>query len=259
MAQRKGQSKKNRRRRRARRGNAPAALVLLVLAVGMVAVVTAMTIFFKIDTITLTGDTRYSREEVALASGLKPGDNLILFDKFAAIDSIFAQCPYLDEIQMRRRPPDEVEIIVTECVPAAVLRTSQGNFLMDKKGKLLEKVTSSGRKGLPLVRGAEADGAETGKYVEFLQKDSKKTLLLLLNTAEDDDILKDMDEIDLSQQYDIRFRYLGRFTVRLGTVEDLEKKISWLHRVVEEELNANATGTLDLSDTQKVSFIPGTN
>ncbi len=260
MARKKGISKQNRRRRRARRGKAPAALVLLCLLVGAVAMVTAVTIFFKIQIVTVTGESRYSKEQIAQASGLQLGENLVLFDKFAAIDSIFAQCPYLDEIQMRRRPPDEIEIIVTECVPAAVLKGERGSWLIDKKGKILEKTTNFQGENFPVIVGAQPDSPEVGKYVEFLQQDTKKTLLFLLNTAEDDDILKDIEEIDLSQQYDIRFRYLGRFTVRLGTTEDLEKKLKWLHTITEDKLSPNVTGTLDLSDTQKAArFIPDTN
>ena len=86
MAQRKGQSKERRRRRRARRGGAPTVLVLVCLLVGVVAIITAMTIFFKVQTFTLTGETRYSEEHIVAAPGLQPGDNLVLFDKFSIID-----------------------------------------------------------------------------------------------------------------------------------------------------------------------------
>ena len=129
MAQRKGQSKERRRRRRARRGGAPTVLVLLCLLVGVVAIITAMTIFFKVQTFTLTGDTRYSKEHIIQASGLEPGDNLVLFDKFSIIDRIFDACPYLDTVQMRRRYPDRVEIIVTECVAVAVIEDEKTEIL----------------------------------------------------------------------------------------------------------------------------------
>ena len=121
MAQRKGQSKQRRRRRRARQSGTPAVLILLCLLVGAVAIITAMTIFFKVQRITLTGETRYSESYVAQASGLEIGDNLVLIEKFTVIDRIFDACPYLDTVQMRRRYPDGVEIIVTECVPVAVI------------------------------------------------------------------------------------------------------------------------------------------
>ena len=86
MAQRKGQSKQRRRRRRARQSGTPAVLILLCLLVGAVAIITAMTIFFKVQRITLTGETRYSESYVAQASGLEIGDNLVLIEKFTVID-----------------------------------------------------------------------------------------------------------------------------------------------------------------------------
>ena len=111
--------KTKRRRRRRRRGGTPAALILLCLVVAAAAILTATTVFFKVRDIRLSGSTRYSLAEITEASGLKTGDNLILFDKFSAIDRIFAACPYLDTVQMRRRLPDTIEITVTDCVPRA--------------------------------------------------------------------------------------------------------------------------------------------
>ena len=277
MAQRKGQSKQRRRRRRARQGGAPTVLILLCLLVGVVAIIAAMTIFFKVQTITLTGQTRYSQEHIAQASGLEPGDNLVLFDKFSAIDSIFEACPYLDTVQMRRRYPDRVEIIVTECVPVAVIEDQAteipdpedetktlkvggtGRWLMDRNGKLLEKTPSTRPTDLTRIYGVTLRNPEIGKYVEILQEDTKKPLFLLLNTAEDDGILQDIGAIDFSKQFDIRFNYQDRITVDIGSTDQLEKKMRYLHTIIEEKLGTNARGTLDLSDVQTARFIPATD
>lgn len=89
MAKQRRQSKSRRRRRRSTRGGAPAVMVLLCIVVAVAAILTAMTIFFKVRNITLTGETRYPAEMVAAASGLKDGDNLILFNKFRAISNVF--------------------------------------------------------------------------------------------------------------------------------------------------------------------------
>ena len=274
MAQRKGQSKERRRRRRARRGGAPTVLVLLCLLIGVVAIITAMTIFFKVQTFTLTGDTRYSQEHIVQATGLEPGDNLVLFDKFDIIDRIFDACPYLDTVQMRRRYPDRVEIIVTECIPIAVIEDEKaqipdsedanktltvggtGRWLIDRNGKLLEKTPSSRPTELTRIYGVTLKDPQIGKYVEILQEDLEKPLFLLLNTAEDDGILQDIGGMDFSEPYAIRFNYLDRFVVKVGSTEKLDVKMRYLHLIVEEKLSSNATGTLDLSDVQTARFIP---
>ncbi len=266
-----------RRRRRARRGGAPTVLVLLCVLVALVAIITAMTIFFKVQTFTLTGSTRYSKEMLVEATGIRPGDNLILFDKFGAIDRIFGACPYLDTVQIRRRYPDRIEIIVTECKPMFLLDDLKGEkpdpkdenktlpiggtgwWLVDEKGKLLERVHSTDHPELVRVTGITLEEPKIGQMAKFFQKDGQKPLFLLLNTAKDDGILQDIGGVDFSQQYDIRFDYLDRFQVKLGSTEDLEKKLRCLHDITENKLGTNVRGVLDVSDiavTQTANFIP---
>ena len=274
MAQRKGQSKQRRRRRRARRDGTPTVLVLLCLILTVVAMILAATIFFKIETVTLTGDTRYSQQYVADASGLKIGDNLVLFDKISVKAGIYEACPYLDTVQIRRRYPSGIEIIVTECEPVAVLQDEKaeipdpedesktvtigqtGCWLMDRNGKLLERIPYSQPTELTRIYGLTLVEPKIGKTVEILQEDTKKPLFLLLNTAENDGILQDIGGMDFSEPYAIRFNYLDRFVVKVGSTEDLELKMRYLHLIVEEKLGSNAAGTLDLSDVQTARFIP---
>ena len=274
MAQRKGQSKQRRRRRRARRDGTPTVLVLLCLLLTVISIILAATLFFKIETVTLTGDTRYSQQYVAEASGLKAGDNLVLFDKISVKAGIYEACPYLDTVQIRRRYPSGIEIIVTECEPVAVIQDEKaevpdpeddtktvtigetGCWLMDRNGKLLERIPYSQPSELPRIYGLTLTDPKIGTSAEILQEDAKKPLFLLLNTAEDDGILQDIGGMDFAEPYAIRFNYLDRFVVKLGSTEDLEVKLRYLHLIVEEKLGSNAAGTLDLSDIQTARFIP---
>ena len=274
MAQRKGQSKQRRRRRRARRDGTPTVLVLLCLLLTVVSIILAATLFFKIETVTLTGNTRYSQQHVAEASGLKAGDNLVLFDKISVKAGIYEACPYLDTVQIRRRYPSGIEIIVTECEPVAVIQDEKaeipdpeddtktvtigetGCWLMDRNGKLLERIPYSQPSELPRIYGLTLTDPKIGTSAEILQEDAKKPLFLLLNTAKDDGILQDIGGMDFAEPYAIRFNYLNRFVVKLGSTEDLDVKLRYLHLIVEEKLGSNAAGTLDLSDIQTARFIP---
>lgn len=276
MAKQGKQAKLRRRRRRRNRGGAPTLLILLCVLVAVVAILTAMTIFFKVRRVVIQGDTRYTQEEITIASGLHDGDNLILFNKFRAIDGIFSACPYLDTIKMRRRLPDTVEIVVTECVPVAVVedepfeepdpkdstkliaRGGTGKWLIDIRGKLLEQV-SARPLNLCYLKGMTLKDPKIGTTVDFFNEDLQKPVFLLLNTAKDDDILQDIGEIDFSELYNIRFSYTQRFTVHLGSADDLEKKIRYLRLITEDKLSSNAVGVIDLSDTQTARFIPSTN
>ena len=198
----------------------------------------------------------------------------MLFDKISVKEGIYQACPYLDTVQIRRRYPSGIEIIVTECEPVAVIQDEKaevpdpedetktitigntGCWLIDRNGKLLENIPYSQRSELTRIYGVTLVKPEIGKSAEILQEDTKKPLFLLLNTAEDDGILQDIGGMDFSEPYAIRFNYLGRFVVKLGSTEDLDVKMRYLHLIVEEKLGSNAAGTLDLSDVQTARFIP---
>ena len=279
MAQRKGQSKQRRRRRRDRRGGAPTVLVLLCLLIGAAAVITAMTLFFKIETFTVTGDSRYSADYIIEASGLQQGDNLVLFEKNRAVADVFEACPWLDTLRIRRRYPNGIEFLITECDPAAVLVDkpleipdpeddtgegtlligTTGSWLMDINGKLLEKIADYAWPTLPHIEGVTLKDPAVGTYVKFFEEDDQKPVFLLLNTAKDDGILQDIGEMDFTEHYKIEFTYQGRFRVVLGSTEELSLKLRYLHMVTEEKLGTNVRGTLDLSDVQTARFIPSTD
>ena len=177
-------------------------------------------------------------------------------------------------MQIRRRYPSGIEIIVTECEPVAVIQDEKaeipdpeddtktvtigetGCWLMDRNGKLLERIPYSQPSELPRIYGLTLTDPKIGTSAEILQEDAKKPLFLLLNTAEDDGILQDIGGMDFAEPYAIRFNYLDRFVVKLGSTEDLEVKLRYLHLIVEEKLGSNAAGTLDLSDIQTARFIP---
>ena len=66
--------------RRRRRGNFGFLYKLLSVLVICAAVVMALTLFFRVDTIEVTGTERYTEKDVIEASGIQLGDNLFLLN-----------------------------------------------------------------------------------------------------------------------------------------------------------------------------------
>jgi len=249
--------RKKRYRRRNRRIIAFLLYVLFVVLT-VAALAAAITIFFKIHEVRIEGESRYPAQKIIAASGIETGKNMFSFNKFAAIEGIFAECPYLDEIAIRRRLPDLVTIKIKECSAVAVIRDREtgGSYVMDINGKLLEKLGyGETAEGMCLITGVSLDNAQEGAYSVFLEQEKQKPLFLLLNTAEKSDILKNIGEIDITENYDITLRYDGRFLVKLGTAEDIEKKLRYMQVLVEEKLGSGVRGTIDVSDTQTARFL----
>ena len=60
-----------------------------------VAIVVAITLFFKVEAITVSGQDRYTAQQVQDATGIQIGDNLYLLDKNEVADSIIETLPYI--------------------------------------------------------------------------------------------------------------------------------------------------------------------
>ena len=244
------------RRRRRDAGGGVLLPILLCVVLTPLAVLIAITVFFRISTITVTGDVGYSDSAIIKASGINIGDNMFRFNKFESIDGIFEVMPYIDEISIRRHLPDDVEIIVTKCTAVATLQYEGEWYLIDSKGKLLENKGIFQPQNYPVITGVELKTPKVGKYVEIIDKEKEKPLFLVLNTAINSDILQYIDYIDVSRVYNIKFIYKQRFTVNIGDSEQIEKKIRFMLLMAEEKLASDAVGIIDVSDATTARFIP---
>ena len=242
------------KRRRRRRG--PGILVsLLCLMMICAAILAAVTVFFKVKHVVVSGESQYAAGEVLKAAGIAEGENLFFLNKAAITNRIFRDRPYLDTVSLRRKFPDTVEIVLKDCVPAAAVSFQNHCWIVDKKGKILEEISDSQAAEYCLVTGLQLEKPQVGEYLDFSQPEQGKALATILNTAENSGILKEIMGIDLEKLFEIRLQYTERFMVELGTVEDMEKKIGFLHQVV-ERLGSTDTGVIDLTDPQTARFRP---
>ena len=141
---------------RRRRGNFGFLYKLLSVLVICGAVVAALTLFFRVDTIRVTGNDRYTEDEVIQASGIQLGDNLFLLNKYEAARSIAEKLPYIDieDIWIRRELPDTLLIDVAECgTPLAVIQDGSA-WLVSPKGKIVEQLPAAQAGTMPSSTGA---------------------------------------------------------------------------------------------------------
>ena len=110
----------NRRRRRGSFGFLYKVLSVLAICVAIIA---ALTLFFRVSTIQVSGQQRYTDEQVQEASGIQIGDNLFLLNKYDAAGRIVETLPYIEDTRINRKLPSTLVIEVTECgAPLAVVQ-----------------------------------------------------------------------------------------------------------------------------------------
>lgn len=87
--------------------------LLCALAV-VIALTIGATVFFQVETIAVTGNSRYTQQEVIDASGIQIGDNLYRMNKYQIGNQVLGQLPYVEKILIRRSLPSTIVITVSE-------------------------------------------------------------------------------------------------------------------------------------------------
>lgn len=242
--------------RRRRRGRFSALVRLLCTLLIACAIVAAMTLFFKVQTIVVDGGERYGKEEIIAASGVKLEDNLFLLNKYSVAQTIFEKLPYVEEAAIHRKLPDTLVITVRECAAAAGIETDGGFWLISENGKLLELVQSVPH-GCPTVSGVELiDPAASGKLSLGEEHAAAESRLLgILHAANEYGMLAGVGSIDLSDATAIEMDYLGRFRVKLPWDADMDR-IFRAVQMLANSLEANETGEVNLMMDDEIHFIP---
>ena len=241
------QKKKKRRRMISRIGIA----VLVLLAI-----VFAPTIFFQVSKINVTGDTRYTSEQLIKSTGVKQGDNMFFLDTKQIAADLKDEYPYLDTVKLRRKLPSTLQIEVSDRTAALSIEQNGKYLILDMSGKVLEK-TKSAAKGTAKVTGVPMKGLHVGDTVDEDKYGKAASVMKLLELTDQYGMKKHIKTIDVEKAYDVRVTYDKRYTILLGALEEsnLEHKIQFLKAILKEP-SLPESGVIDLTDEKEARYRP---
>ena len=249
---------------------------LISMAAVVAAVFLGLSVFFRVDTITVAGADKYTPWMIREASGVELGDALLSIGEARVASRIQMELPYVDEIKVGIRLPGTVEIQVTELqVTYSIEDENGGWWLISANGRAVEPVSLDKALGYTRVEGLAirtptagepvqaipgriVDG--DGNAVELAQSDADQQLSALIKVMtglEKNRIIGQITKIDMTSVTDIRLEYPQLLTVRLGDDDRLDYKIQYLAAAV-KQLEANQSGELDLTleYTEDAIFTP---
>ena len=248
-----------RRNRRRRRGSLGPLLRVLSVLLTAVAVVAALTLFFKVDQVVVSGNSRYSAEEIIEVSGVEQGDNLILMDKYHIAEKLYTELPYITEVRINRKLPDVLMVEVVETQAVAAIKGGSSTWLMDSGGKLLEVVSASMAKKYITLEGLTAESPAISGKLKLGEEStiSAQRLLELMQALKQWGMLERTTSLDASDPDYMVLSYDGRFQVEMFYDADFDFKLNCLQAAV-AQLEPNETGTIRMTmkDDNEVRFIP---
>ncbi len=253
MAQQRRRKTKPRRRGRHSRLYTLLSAVLILAAVAV-----ACTVFFRVDTVEVQGNARYTDQEIVDVAGVETGDNLFALRPASISRELCGRLPYIRSVTVRRVLPDTLSITVTEGKAVAAVAQEGQWWLVDEDCKLLERTASAG--GLPTVEGIDPLVPAQGTYLATAGEQSYRVERLreLLAALSECGLLDKLGRVDLTEDYRVTFVYADNFTVHLSPVTE-EGMSYWLRRfaaaVADPRVDANQRYTVEIMDEKSLHFV----
>lgn len=164
---------------------------------------------YKLTAIDVQTDGTLQRDQILTVANVHEGENIFRVN-LAHVHDHLQDLPQVDEVEVVRKLPGEIDIRIVERKPIAWISSekeiadpfaSDAAFLIDARGVLMkEKKLLSEYLGLPLIVGCNAESLEAGKTVE--SPEAKAALdLLRLSSRSFMQTRFQIREIDLSKGY----------------------------------------------------------
>ncbi len=251
-------AKKRNSRRRARGRLVPLLRVLSIFLTAVV-IVAALTLFFTVQQISVSGNDRYSTEEIIDVCGVVQGDNLILLDKYAIAQRLYTELPYITDVRINRAFPDGLTVEVTETRATLAVEGDGVWWLVSETGKIVDKTDAEEAEYYVVLHGLTAQDGAIGAPLTLSEEGSMSTERLkeLVTALGKRGMLDKTQSIDASDPQILVLKYARRFDVELYYTADFAYKLDCLDAVV-KELEPNETGIIRMTmdDENEVRLIP---
>ena len=230
---------------------------LLSVAAVALALTIGMSIFFKVDTVTVTGAAKYSAATIAEASAIETGDSLLFFGRAGAAYKIKSKLLYVDTVRFRLELPGTVNIIVEEKTVAYTVQATDGSWwMMTADGMLAERVTADTAENSSTIQGVLLQNPQTGKMAVAAENsaetgittaaDRLNAAILILSQMEKYELIGPKNQLDVSDLFALRLYCGTDYRVELGDCTDMEAKIATLQGALAMPELQGRTGVLKL-------------
>ena len=248
---------------------------LVTVTAVVLAIVLGLSVFFKVEVITVSGADVYSAYAIREASGIDEGENLLTFSRARAAGQIKATLPYVEKVRIGIKLPNTVNIMIEEADVVYAIKSDDGTWwLINSNGRVVEQSNGATAAGYTQVLGvtlynptpneravatedAPAETAAEGETVVPVTVTGAQRLsaaLQILQALEANDIVGEAASVNVSSTEEIILWYGTRYQVNLGDTSKLDYKITCMNDVV-LRMSDYQSGILDISFKQWTSQV----
>lgn len=223
-----------------------------IIAALALTVVLGMVVFlvFKIDQVTVVGESPYTLQEVTDAAGYQAGDNLVFASMARGERRIQDLLPYIDSVKIRRRLPGTVEISVTPMNISISIQSGESWAYTNAGGKVAEVAAEPAEKSLQ-VTGLDIEPPEPGRLIATREDAPRSAYIDVIQTLLQADLLSSCRTLELADLYNIKINYEDRIQIKLGSAADLAYKLQFAVSLIQKEIGPEEQGSLDVSSVKE--------
>ena len=242
----------SRKRRRRRSSVAKMALVVTVLLVAAVGTVLSLTVFFKIKSIDVYGESRYSSKDIIKVANVKLESNLVRLDGEHIAEKIEKELPYIEDVKIKKKLPTTLEFNVTAAKIAGYIQAEDGYYIISREGKILEKSSDKPEK-IAEIGGITLEKPTISAHIE--QNNIK--YVKKIYEAFGEGMSSKITALSVGDRINLSFVYDNRVTVKLGSEADLSKKLKFVVLTLADssKISDDDMGTIYAGNAKKISFL----
>ncbi|MBR2311442.1 MAG: FtsQ-type POTRA domain-containing protein [Oscillospiraceae bacterium] len=241
--------------------------VVTVVAV-VLALIFGISIFFKVETVTVAGCQKYSAAEVKEASGIREGDNLLGLNDAHITSSIIGALPYVKRVRVGIKLPNTVKIEIVELDVVYAIEAEDGSWwLIRSDGTAIEKTNAADAELYTKILGVKVTKPEVGEKTTAFQphpqettpdgetvpitvraEEQLDTAVSIMQYLEEYGVLGAAASINVENLGDLEVWYGTRYQVLLGDTLDLKNKVARMKAAI-DSAGDTQTGILDVTFT----------
>ena len=196
---------------------------------------TLLSPIFNIKTIDVVGNSKISMDEIISLSKIELETNMFQYHK-QEISSNIKENAYIESVQIKRKIPDTIEIIVEEREAKFMIQFANAYAYINNQGYILE--ISDKKENLPILIGIQTIQEEMHTGNRLCIEDLKKLsdVLKIMESATSNGIYDIITKIDITDGQDyILTLEKEKKIVHLGDTSNLSTKMLWLIKFNELE------------------------
>ena len=192
---------------------------------------------FNIKNISVTGNFKISSETIISLSELSIDQNIFNFRTSNIIDNI-KQNAYIDKVEINRKLPDEIQIVVYEREATYMITLGNAYVYINNQGYILEITATKG--DFPLIVGYDTPEEQIQEGNRLITEDLERLsdILKIMESASsvEGEIANLITQIDISDKsnYILTLEKEGK-KIYLGDTTNLSTKMLWINEFLETE------------------------